>query len=142
MSVLVNLEIPVKKERIEDFFDYLRDILVDTRAYEGCIRLDTYHEMENSKVLLIEEWEKIENQESYMQWRNETGLVEALEEFKELCLSSGTEVCAEVTGTVDRPSPNNFIKQGKVDEIKQLVKSFKTSLVIFNTDLSLSLIHI
>ena len=81
MSVLVNLEIPVKKDRIEDFFDYLRDILVDTRAYEGCIRLDTYHEMENSKVLLIEEWEKIENQESYMQWRNETGLVEALTEF-------------------------------------------------------------
>ncbi len=81
MSVLVNLEIPVKKERIEDFFDYLRDILVDTRAYEGCIRLDTYHEMENSKVLLVEEWEKIENQESYMQWRIETGLVEALTEF-------------------------------------------------------------
>ena len=81
MTVLVNLEIPVKKERIEDFFNYLRDILVDTRAYEGCIRLETYHEMENSKVLLIEEWEKIENQESYMQWRNETGLVEALEEF-------------------------------------------------------------
>ena len=81
MSVLVNLEIPVKKERIEDFFDYLRDILVDTRAYEGCIRLDTYHEMENSKVLLIEEWDKIENQESYMQWRIETGLVEALTEF-------------------------------------------------------------
>ena len=81
MSVLVNLEIPVKKERIEDFFNYLRDILVDTRAYEGCIRLETYHEMENSKVLLIEEWEKIENQESYMQWRTETGLVEALEEF-------------------------------------------------------------
>ena len=81
MSVLVNLEIPVKKERIEHFFNYLRDILVDTRAYEGCIRLETYHDMENSKVLLIEEWEKIENQESYMQWRTETGLVEALEEF-------------------------------------------------------------
>ncbi len=81
MSVLVNLEIPVKKEKIEDFFNYLRDILVDTRAYEGCIRLETYHDMENSKVLLIEEWEKIENQESYMQWRTETGLVEALEEF-------------------------------------------------------------
>lgn len=81
MTVLVNLEIPVKKERIEDFFNYLRDILVDTRAYEGCIRLETYHEMENSKVLLIEEWEKIENQESYMQWRTETGLGEALTEF-------------------------------------------------------------
>ena len=81
MSVLVNLEIPVKKDRIEDFFDYLRNVLVDTRAYEGCIRLETYHEMENSTVLLIEEWEKIENQEAYMQWRAETGLVEALSEF-------------------------------------------------------------
>jgi len=81
MSVLVNLEIPVKKGRIEDFFDYLRNVLVDTRAYEGCIRLETYHEMENSTVLLIEEWEKIENQEAYMQWRTETGLVEALSEF-------------------------------------------------------------
>ena len=81
MSVLVNLEIPVKKERIEDFFDYLRNVLVDTRAYEGCIRLETYHEMENSTVLLIEEWEKIENQEAYMQWRAETGLLEALSEF-------------------------------------------------------------
>jgi quinol monooxygenase YgiN len=58
MSVLVNLEIPVKKERIEDFFDFLRDVLVDTRAYKGCIGLETYHEMENSTVLLIEEWEK------------------------------------------------------------------------------------
>ena len=62
--------------------------------------------------------------------------LEALQEFKELCLSSGTDVCAEVTAKVDRPSPNYFIKQRKVDEIKQLVKSFKTSLVIFNTDLS------
>ena len=55
--------------------------MVDTRAYEGCIRLETYYEMDNPTVLLIEEWEKIENQESYMQWRTETGLVEALSEF-------------------------------------------------------------
>jgi len=81
MSVLVNLEIPVKKDRIEDFFDYLRNVLVDTRAYQGCIRLKTYHEIENSTVLLIEEWDKIENQEAYMQWRAETGLLEALSEF-------------------------------------------------------------
>mgnify|MGYP001298000781 FL=1 len=81
MSVLVNLEIPVKKDRIEDFFDYLRNVLVDTRAYQGCIRLRTYHEIENSTVLLIEEWDKIENQEAYMQWRAETGLLEALSEF-------------------------------------------------------------
>ena len=62
--------------------------------------------------------------------------IEALEEFKELCLSSGTSVCAEVTGKVDRPTPNFFIKQGKLDEINQLVKTFKANLVIFNNDLT------
>jgi|TARA_B110000238_G_scaffold52096_1_gene56867 quinol monooxygenase YgiN len=81
MSVLVNLEIPVKEDRLEEFFDYLREILFDTRAYEGCISLNTYHESGTSTVLLIEEWERIENQESYMQWRTETGMVEALSKF-------------------------------------------------------------
>ena len=62
--------------------------------------------------------------------------LEAVEEFKELCLSSGTSVCAEVSGKVDRPTPNFFIKQGKLDEINQLVKTFKANLVIFNNDLT------
>ena len=62
--------------------------------------------------------------------------LEALEEFKELCLSSGTSVCAEVSGKVDRPTPNFFIKQGKLDEINQLVKTYKANLVIFNNDLT------
>ena len=81
MSVLVNLEIPVKEDKLEDFFDYMREVLVDTRAYEGCIGLKTYHEVGTSTILLIEEWEKMENQESYMNWRVETGLVEALSGF-------------------------------------------------------------
>ena len=83
MSVLVSLEIPVKKDKIQDFFDFMRKTLVDTRAYKGCIRLHTYHEIETSTVLLIEEWEKLENQESYMNWRIETGLLDALSEFLE-----------------------------------------------------------
>jgi quinol monooxygenase YgiN len=81
MSVLVNLEIPVKEDKIEEFFDYMQKVLVDTRAYEGCISLNTYHEIGSSTVLLIEEWEKMENQESYMHWRTETGMVEALSKF-------------------------------------------------------------
>jgi quinol monooxygenase YgiN len=81
MSVLVNLEIPVKEDKIEEFFDYMQKVLVDTRAYDGCICLNTYHEIGSSTVLLIEEWEKMENQASYMQWRTETGMVEALSKF-------------------------------------------------------------
>ena len=81
MSVLVNLEIPVKEERLEEFFDFLQNTLIETRAYEGCLGLNTYHEIGSSTVLLIEEWEKIENQESYMDWRTETGMVEAMSGF-------------------------------------------------------------
>ena len=55
--------------------------------------------------------------------------LEALQEFKELCLSSGTEVCAEVSGKIDRPSPNFFVKQGKVEEIKELFNLFNFSLL-------------
>ena len=62
--------------------------------------------------------------------------LEALEEFKELCLSSGTKVSAEVSGKIDRPSPNFFVKKGKLEEIKILVRSNKASLVIFNNDLT------
>ena len=62
--------------------------------------------------------------------------LEAKEEFKELCMSSGAGVCAEVSCKIDRPSPNYFVKLGKLNEIKELVKVNKCGLVIFNNDLS------
>ena len=62
--------------------------------------------------------------------------LEALEEFKELCLSSGTSVSAEVSGKIDRPSPNFFVRHGKLEEIKAQVKDHKANLVIFNNDLT------
>ena len=62
--------------------------------------------------------------------------LEAKEEFKELCISSGARVCSEVSCKIDRPSPNYFVKLGKLNEIRELVKASKCGLVIFNNDLS------
>ena len=62
--------------------------------------------------------------------------LDAFQEFKELCVASGTEVCAEITGKIDRPSPTYFVRQGKLEEIKKLVIKNNTNLVIFNNDLS------
>ena len=62
--------------------------------------------------------------------------LDAFQEFKELCLASGTEVCAEIAGKIDRPSPTYFVRHGKLEEIKKLVIKNKTNLVIFNNDLS------
>ena len=60
----------------------------------------------------------------------------AKEEFTELCRSSGSTVGAEVFGKIDKPTSNYFIKAGKVEEIKALVKEFSADLVIFNNALS------
>ena len=40
--------------------------------------------------------------------------LEALQEFKELCLSSGTEVCAEVTAKVTDPHQIILSNKGKL----------------------------
>ena len=60
----------------------------------------------------------------------------AKEEFTELCRSSGSTVGAEVFGKIDKPTSNYFIKAGKVEEIKVLVKELSADLVIFNNALS------
>ena len=60
----------------------------------------------------------------------------AKEEFAELCRSSGSTIGAEISGKIDKPTSNYFIKAGKVEEIKTLVKELSAELVIFNNALS------
>ena len=60
----------------------------------------------------------------------------AKEEFTELCRSSGSSIGAEVFGKIDKPTSNYFIKAGKVEEIRALVKELSADLVIFNNALS------
>jgi len=60
----------------------------------------------------------------------------AKEEFTELCRSSGSTIGAEVFGKIDKPTSNFFIRAGKVEEIKALVKELSAELVIFNNTLS------
>tara|TARA_B100000497_G_scaffold93557_1_gene104707 strand:- start:258 stop:551 length:294 start_codon:yes stop_codon:yes gene_type:complete len=55
--------------------------LPDTRAFEGCLKVETFAEEDGKSVLLIEEWESKKHQETYFQWRVETGLVDALAPF-------------------------------------------------------------
>jgi quinol monooxygenase YgiN len=53
--------------------------LVDTRAFDGCVSVETYVEADNpDNVMLIEEWESRSQQEAYLGWRVEGGMVEML----------------------------------------------------------------
>ena len=81
MSVMVTLEIPVHKERLEDFLDVLREALKETRVYEGCQKVETFVEMDTGSVVLVELWETAEHHQAYLNWRIDTGLTEALSDF-------------------------------------------------------------
>jgi quinol monooxygenase YgiN len=79
MSVTVTLLFPTKAEESDNFYNALVSVLHETRAYDGCISVSTHRDLDDaSKVLLIEEWETREHQLSYLRWRGETGLLEAI----------------------------------------------------------------
>jgi quinol monooxygenase YgiN len=81
MSVMVILKMPVKPDMLEDYLNILKGALVETRDYKGCRSVTTLVDQETSSVVLVEEWDSVEDQQAYMAWRVETGLIDAIAPF-------------------------------------------------------------
>ncbi len=64
------------------------------------------------------------------------GAEESLAEFRELLLSAGGQVAAELIQRRPRPDPATLIGSGKVEEIAAVVASTNADLVVFDRDLS------
>ena len=92
MSVMIILEMPVKPDMLEEYLNILKGALVETRSYKGCRSVTTLVDQETSSVLLVEEWDSAEDQQAYMAWRMETGLIDAIAPFMQ---------CELVTRTYD-----------------------------------------
>ena len=74
MSVLALFELQVKPENISDMKSYLAEILPDTRAYDGCRRIEVYINTEDTgNMVVVEHWDSRTHHERYAAWRNETG---------------------------------------------------------------------
>ena len=78
MKNLVIVGFPAKKEKFEELKKTLKVALVDTRAFEGCISIDTYEDISTNTIFLIEDWESFDNHANYANWRAETGLADIL----------------------------------------------------------------
>ncbi len=61
---------------------------------------------------------------------------ESLAEFRELLLSAGGQVAAEIMQRRPRPDPATLIGSGKVEEIAAIAASTNADLVLFDHDLS------
>lgn len=61
-----------------------------------------------------------------------------IDEFRELAVSAGLEVCDLLTGVRTRPDPKTFVGSGKLDEIRTLAHMHKVDVVLFGQRLSAS----
>ena len=59
-----------------------------------------------------------------------------LQEFQELAVSAGADICDLVTTSRRSPDPRYFVGKGKAEEIKAMVKAQDVGLVIFDHALS------
>lgn len=79
MAVKILLELKAKPGTGGELLAIFREILPDTRAYDGCLGIETLRGQDDSDTLVIvETWESRAHYEKYFAWRQETGLVDRL----------------------------------------------------------------
>ena len=83
MKNLVIVSFPAKPETLETLKESMRRALPDTRNFEGCLSVNTFIEESTNTIHLIEDWESLEHQAKYLNWRIETGLLGVLEPLLE-----------------------------------------------------------
>lgn len=65
-----------------EFVKVLLPALADTRKFEGCEMVETYIDQDNPDlVILWEKWAARENQQAYISWRIETGMLDSIGPF-------------------------------------------------------------
>ena len=53
--------------------------LVKTRAFNGCLNISCFNDLDNSNNLIIyQKWKSKEDHQSYLNWRKESGMIDQL----------------------------------------------------------------
>ena len=79
MTIAVTLEWNCKPDKGPELVEFLKSILPDTRARQGAQVVEMVVDQDNrDHVLVYELWDKKEDQQSYIAWRQERGDVATL----------------------------------------------------------------
>jgi len=88
MACTVVLEIQLKPDMIDTAKGVFKQILPDTRAYDGCQGVDVVENQDKpGNLVLLETWESRPKYEKYLGWRAETG---ALDKLGSMCEGAPT----------------------------------------------------
>ena len=79
MKNLVIVVFPAKEDKFDVLKSTLKSALVETRAFEGCLSVDTFEDESTNTIYLIEDWESLDDHANYANWRAETGLTEVMD---------------------------------------------------------------
>ena len=79
MATTVILEVKAKPGTGNEVLAKFKEVLPDTRGYDGCISLDTLQNQEDpDTIMLVENWESKAHYDKYLAWRKETGAFDQL----------------------------------------------------------------
>ena len=79
MSVNVVLEFQAMPDQVEAVKDLFREVLPDTRGYEGFESLTVHQNDDDPTPFLVwEQWATRPHYEKYLAWRTETGVLDRL----------------------------------------------------------------
>lgn len=79
MSIIAFVNLDVKEESVDELKKYFKEILPDTRSFEGCQGVQLYESKESpTKMTIHAKWTSEEAQKKYMSWRMDTGALEKL----------------------------------------------------------------
>ncbi len=79
MSVIATVSLDVKEDSVEELKKFFKEILPDTRSFEGCQGVQLYESQESpTKMMINAKWTSEEAQKKYMEWRIENGSLEKL----------------------------------------------------------------
>ncbi|WP_024365648.1 putative quinol monooxygenase [Arthrobacter sp. TB 26] len=75
MPITAHLDLNLKTESLPTAPAALRDILADTRAFDGCLGVDVLVDSNDpAHFLVVEQWASLEHDSAYRAWRAGDGV--------------------------------------------------------------------
>lgn len=81
MPVISMLEVQIAPDKLDQAKDILRRVLAETRAFDGCLGVTVVQDPSDpARLTAVEQWESLEHDIAYRQWRAGDGAITDLPE--------------------------------------------------------------
>ena len=78
---MVIVKLSIKSELFDKAIEFIKERIVETRAFEGCQKCEIAASKEDSDIIIYEIWDTFDDQKKYVEWRTETGVLEETLKF-------------------------------------------------------------